>query len=194
MSRYNSAIRSIHGIGRVVAQSVEQGDTSSPFPCPCTGPKDRGLPDFQDASSILADSSSFSQARMGVGRAPPVTVAQQRCTEHVVAAPASMVHEDGAVRTHDDAMRVRLPPVRVPSSSRRHRRASLATPLPASHRCGPTVEGYLAQRVRLPPSQMSSTASRSRAGRRISVIPFTEPPGLAARDETHQLICSRRLV
>ena len=52
---------------------------------------------------------------MGVGRAPPGTVAQQRTTEHGVAAPAPMVHEDGAVRTHDDAMRVRIPPVRAPS-------------------------------------------------------------------------------
>ena len=50
---------------------------------------------------------------MGVGRAPPGTVAQQRFTEHGVAAPASMVHEDGAVRTHDGAMRVRIPPVRA---------------------------------------------------------------------------------
>ena len=52
---------------------------------------------------------------MGVGRAPPDSVAQQRFTEHGVAAPAPMVHEDGAARTHDDAMRVRIPPVRAPS-------------------------------------------------------------------------------
>jgi hypothetical protein len=56
---------------------------------------------------------------MGVGRAPPGTVAQQRTTEHGVAAPASMVHEDGAMRTHDDAMRVRIPPVRAPSAASR---------------------------------------------------------------------------
>ena len=95
----------------------QSGRSPSPFPCPYAGPKDRGLSNLQDASSILAGSSCFFQARMGVGRAPPGTVAQQRCTEHGVAALASMVHEDGAVRTHDDAMRVRLPSVRAPSPS-----------------------------------------------------------------------------
>jgi hypothetical protein len=110
---------------------------------------------------------------MGVGRAPPGTVAQQRFTEHGVAAPAPMVHEDGAVWTHDDAMRVRLPPVRAAlptcdgAKAPRHFLACAAF-----LRCGPTREGYL---VLLGfESRLVPVTTLTRAGRRSSVIPFTE--------------------
>ena len=109
---------------------------------------------------------------MGVGRAPPGTVAQQRTTEHGVAAPASMVHEDGAARTHDDAMRVRIPPVRAPSTCDGAR-----TP---RHFFACTAHSGAGRRARViwysSGSNPDSPTSHpfTRAGRRFSVIHVTD--------------------
>jgi hypothetical protein len=156
---------------RVVAQLVRAGEVPRRFLVRATGRRHGGLSKLQDASSILAGSFHPVQARMGVGRAPPDTVAQQRITEHGVAAPAPMVHEDGMARTHDDAMRVRVPPVRAPSPcdgarTPRHQLACTAS------RRGPTREGYLVLigfESRLATSQLFT-----RAGRRLSVIPVMD--------------------
>ena len=59
-SKARAHTRRIHSPGRAVAQLVEQ-ETSSPFTCPCIGPKDRGLSDLTVASSSLAGSSSFTR-------------------------------------------------------------------------------------------------------------------------------------
>jgi hypothetical protein len=73
-----------------VAQLVEQVNALTVH-LPVTGPKDRGLSNHEAASSNLAGSSTPFSARMGIGRAPPGTVAQQRLTEHGVAVSSPMV-------------------------------------------------------------------------------------------------------
>ena len=81
--------------------------SESPSPCTLslTGPKDGGLSNHEAASSNLAGSSTPFSARMGIGRAPPGTVAQQRTTEHGVAAPGPIARRgpDGAGHRRRDA-------------------------------------------------------------------------------------------
>jgi hypothetical protein len=90
--------------GRVVAQLVERVKSLTVHSS-VTGPKDRGLSNHEAASSNLAGSSSQISARMGIGRALPGTVAQQRTTEHRVAAPRPIARRgpDGAEHRRRDA-------------------------------------------------------------------------------------------
>ena len=90
--------------GRVVAQLAERVKSLTVH-LSVTGPKDRGLSNHEAASSNLAGSSSQISARMGIGRALPGTVAQQRTTEHRVAAsrPIARRGPDDAEHRRRDA-------------------------------------------------------------------------------------------
>ena len=101
----NQGITAIRQTRRAVAQLGRAADLTNSLSV-VTGRRYRGLSDLQAASSSLAGSSVIhSSARMGVGRAPPGTVAQQRTTELGVAAPGPIARRgpDGADTRRRDA-------------------------------------------------------------------------------------------
>src|SRR4051794_37170598 len=100
-----------------------------------------------------------------------------------------MVHEDGAARVHDDAMRVRIPPVRAPSPPVTGR-GPLANSLPALRSAVRADARGLSgtPRVRIPTRPRHSAFLERVAASRLSLSMDTLAENARVRDASTHLL------